>query len=437
MILRMKMQMVLDKIYLPTLLGVEALTSSELQELGYAKSQITVDDGEVTLHLDSNQDVANSIAELNFNLRTAERVLLGLAEFDADSFDQLYDKTFNLPWHEWVDYKYYLEIIGYSRKSKLHSIPTCQKILKKALIDKLNLIYGYPNGVVPEDQKTGNYRIQFSIVNNKVKIRLDTTGEPLHKRGYRPITHEAPLRETLAAAILMVSFYKRNIKNGEVLYDPFCGSGTFLIEAALIASDTAPGIKRHFSGEEYHIVGRKAFDRARELAKNKSLIYNSDLLNEVKLQDIKSDKTPAQITTYIYPGSATRIFGSDISSDSINLAKENAKRAGVDDLIHFEKQDIYQLKRANLLEKFSTDRILFVANPPYGERLADQEEAVNLAEQLCKLCLNEKRSLARGTRLSALTSDDDFEKIMGFRANRRRKLYNGGIRCTLFHYFNF
>jgi len=213
------MQTIFNKIYLPTLLGVEALTSSELQELGYAKSQITVDDGEVTLHLDSNQDVANSIAELNFNLRTAERVLLGLAEFDADSFDQLYDKTFNLPWHEWVDYKYYLEIIGYSRKSKLHSIPTCQKILKKALIDKLNLIYGYPNGVVPEDQKTGNYRIQFSIVNNKVKIRLDTTGEPLHKRGYRPITHEAPLRETLAAAILMVSFYKRNIKNGEVLYD--------------------------------------------------------------------------------------------------------------------------------------------------------------------------------------------------------------------------
>jgi putative N6-adenine-specific DNA methylase len=319
------MQTIFNKIYLPTLLGVEALTSSELQELGYAKSQITVDDGEVTLHLDSNQDVANSIAELNFNLRTAERVLLGLAEFDADSFDQLYDKTFNLPWHEWVDYKYYLEIIGYSRKSKLHSIPTCQKILKKALIDKLNLIYGYPNGVVPEDQKTGNYRIQFSIVNNKVKIRLDTTGEPLHKRGYRPITHEAPLRETLAAAILMVSFYKRNIKNGEVLYDPFCGSGTFLIEAALIASDTAPGIKRHFSGEEYHIVGRKAFDRARELAKNKSLIYNSDLLNEVKLQDIKSDKTAAQITTYIYPGSATRIFGSDISSDSIKLAKENAK----------------------------------------------------------------------------------------------------------------
>ncbi|NLM20069.1 MAG: class I SAM-dependent RNA methyltransferase [Clostridiaceae bacterium] len=429
--------MFFNKIYLPTLLGVEALTSSELQDLGYAKSQITVDDGEVTLHLDSNQDAANSIAELNFNLRTAERVLLGLAEFDADNFDQLYDKTFNLPWHEWVDYKYYLEIIGYSRKSRLHSIPTCQKIIKKALTDKLDLIYGYPNGVVPEDRGMGNYRIQFSIINDKVKIRLDTSGEPLHKRGYRPVTHEAPLRETLAAAILMVSFYKRNLKNGEVLYDPFCGSGTFLIEAALIASDTAPGIQRHFAGEEYRIIGKKVFARARELAKEKSLIYNSDLLNEVQLRDLKSDITSSQTSSYIYPGSAPRIFGSDISSDSIKLAKENAKRAGVDDLIHFEKQDIYQLKRANLLKKFSTDRILFVANPPYGERLADQEEAKNLANQLCKLCLNEKRSIARGTRLSVLTSDDYFEKIMGFKANRRRKLYNGGIRCTLFHYFNF
>jgi putative N6-adenine-specific DNA methylase len=433
----MKMQMVLNKIYLPTLLGVEALTSSELQDLGYAKSQISVDDGEVTLHLNPNQNAANSIAELNFNLRTAERVLLGLAEFDADNFDQLYDNTFNLPWHEWVDYKYYLEIIGYSRKSRLQSVPACQKIIKKALTDKLNFIYGYPNGVVPEDQKTGNYRIQFSIINNKVKIRLDTTGEPLHKRGYRPVTHEAPLRETLAAAILMVSFYKRNIKNGEVLYDPFCGSGTFLIEAALIASDTAPGIQRHFAGEEYRIIGKKIFDRARESAKKKSLIYNSDLINKVKMREIKSDKTSSLTSTYIYPGISPKIFGSDISSDSIYMAKENAKRAGVEDLICFEKQDIYKLERANLLKKLSTDRILFVANPPYGERLADHEKAKNLANQLCKLCLDDKRSIARGTRLSVLTSDDDFETIMGFKANRRRKLYNGGIRCTLYHYFNF
>ncbi|HHU52747.1 MAG TPA: class I SAM-dependent RNA methyltransferase [Clostridiaceae bacterium] len=429
--------MVFNKIYLPTLLGVEALTSSELQDLGYQKSQITVDDGEVTLFLDSNQEAANAIAELNFNLRTAERVLLGLAEFNADSFEQLYDKTFNLPWHEWVDYQYYLEIVGYSRKSALHSIPACQRIIKKALIDKLNLIYGYPDGVVPEDQNAGNYRIQFSIINNKVKIRLDTTGDPLHKRGYRPITHEAPLRETLAAAILLVSFYKRNIKNGEVLYDPFCGSGTFLIEAALIGSNTAPGLQRHFAGEEYCIIGRKVFDRARELAKRKSLIYNPDLLNEVKLQDVKSENNSFNTSSHIYPGLPPKIFGSDISRDNINLAKENAKRAGVDDLILFEKQDIYQLKRVNLLEKFSTDRILFVANPPYGERMADQEEAEKLANQLCKLCLNEKRFVARGTRLSVLTPDDDFETIMGFKANRRRKLYNGGIRCTLFHYFNF
>lgn len=423
----------LETIYLPTLLGVEAITSQELQDLGYSKSQINVEDGELSLKLTAEQDMPHAIAELNFNLRTAERVLLGLAEFSAYNFDQLYDQTFALPWHEWIDFQYFLEVVGYSRKSKLHSLPSCQSIIKKAMIDKLNLIYGYPENKVPEDPAIGKNRIQFSIVDNQVKIRLDTTGEPLHKRGYRPIAHEAPLRETLAAAILMISFYKRNIKNSEVLVDPFCGSGTFLIEAGLIASNTAPGLLRHFAAEDYRLIGRTAFDRARELAKNKSFIYNPDLLVEKSEETTVSDLT----RTSLYPGQPIKIFGYDISSESIDLARANAKLARVDSLIDFEVKDIYGQTRHSLIEKVGSDRMLIVANPPYGERMADAEEAHKLEQKLSQLCLDSKQKLVKGTRLSIITSNDDFEAVMGFKADRRRKLYNGGIRCTLFHYFKF
>lgn len=423
----------LNTIYLPTLLGIEAMTSQELIGLGYQKSQITVDDGELTLKLSSEQNMPDSIAELNLNLRTAERVLLGLAEFKAYNFDQLYDQTFALPWHEWIDYQYFLEIIGYSRKSKLHSVPACQSIIKKALTDKLNLVYGYPDNQVPEDSSVGNNRIQFSIIDDLVKIRLDTSGEPLHKRGYRPIVHEAPLRETLAAAILMISFYQRNLKNAEVLYDPFCGSGTFLIEAALIASDTAPGILRSFAAEDYRLVGKTAFDQARVQAEHKSFVYNLDLIKERRTEDRISGKTPS----VIYPGQPVRIYGSDISGKSITLARKNAARAKVEQLINFEKKDIFQITRSDLLQKLQTDRILITTNPPYGERMADLEQAELLENQVRQLCLTEDGKLASGMRLSLLTADDEFETLMGFKADRRRKLYNGGIRCTLYHYFKF
>ena len=201
----------LDTVNLPTLLGLEAMTSLELQNLGYKKSQITVTDGEVSLKVNPEEDIASTVAKLNFNLRTAERVLLNLGVFKAYDFDQLYDQTFDLPWQNWLDYQYFIEVVGYSRKSKLHSIPSCQGIIKKAIIDKLNLVYAYPNNIVPEDKDIGSNRIQFSLIENQLQLSLDTTGDPLHKRGYRPFSHEAPLRETLAAGILMISFYKKRI----------------------------------------------------------------------------------------------------------------------------------------------------------------------------------------------------------------------------------
>ncbi|HZJ68652.1 MAG TPA: class I SAM-dependent RNA methyltransferase [Candidatus Eisenbacteria bacterium] len=423
----------LDTVNLPTLLGLEAMTSLELQNLGYKKSQITVTDGEVSLKVNPEEDIASTVAKLNFNLRTAERVLLNLGVFKAYDFDQLYDQTFDLPWQNWLDYQYFIEVVGYSRKSKLHSIPSCQGIIKKAIIDKLNLVYAYPNNIVPEDKDIGSNRIQFSLIENQLQLSLDTTGDPLHKRGYRPFSHEAPLRETLAAGILMISFYKMNLKNSEVLYDPFCGSGTFLIEAALLATNTAPGLERHFVSEKFQLIGKQAFDREREHAKTKSLIYNSDLTEELS-QKPQEELAKMDI---ILPKKECRIFGSDISKQSIEAAQENAKRAKVSDLIDFAVRDIRDTSYQDLLSITSNDRILITANPPYGERLADREESQALEEEIRRISQNDANDIHQGIRLSLLTPDKNFEKIMGCKADRRRKLYNGGIACTLYHYFRF
>lgn len=423
----------LNIINLPTLLGLEAITSLELQDLGYQKSQIDVVDGEVSLKLEHNQNMPETVAKLNYNLRTAERVLLKLAEFAAHDFDQLYDQTFALPWQNWLDYQYFIELVAYSRKSKLHNVPSCQRIVKKAIIDKLNLVYAYPNGIVPENKETGINRIQISIVNNLVKLRMDTSGDPLHKRGYRPIVHEAPLRETLAAGILMISFYKKNLLHSEVLYDPFCGSGTFLIEAALLATNTAPGLGRHFSSEYSRLVGKQAFDREREYAKAQSLIYNPELAKKLSSQSQSEPKK--QDILLVKDG--YRIFGSDISKESINLAKENAERAQVADYIKLSVRDIRELSYENLVSTTKSDRIIIATNPPYGERLVTMQEAKDLEKEISRICLNETNDLRQGIRLSLLTPDDDFEKIMANKADRRRKLYNGGIRCTLYHYFRF
>lgn len=438
----------LNEIYIPTLFGIESIVSQELQDLGYSKSQIQVSDAEVCLTLNNQGEMPRAIAKLNYNLRTAERVLLGLAKFSAIDFDQLFDQVRALPWHEWLDKNYFIEVTGYSRKSKLFSVPTCQSIIKKAITKQLNSVYKYPKNIVPENKNVGIHRIQFSIVDDLINIRLDTSGEPLHKRGYRPKANEAPIRETLAAAILMISFYQRNIANQEILYDPFCGSGTFLIEAALIATKTAPGMNRYFSGAKKKIIGKKAFQQERKLALEKSIIYG----NPQNYQEIIDKNDDSQKNTdspkdnkfqnkeykrkdYILPNEKIRIFGTDISKESIQLAKENAKRADVLDYIHLESKDIYQLDYQNLPILLGGDRILIATNPPYGERLADIEEAHRLENKLRDLCFNNDEILRQGIRLSLITSDNEVENIMPQKANKRRKLYNGGIRCTLFHYF--
>ncbi len=422
-----------QNIILPTLFGVESVTAQELKELGFAKSSITVKDAEVILHVADPKEIPTFIARLNFGLRTAERVLLELAEFQVASFDELFDQVQALPWHQWLDKGYFIEITGYSRKSRLTSIPACQSIIKKAITGQLNSIYHYQDGQVPEQRRQGVNTIRFSIVDDRIRLMLDTTGDPLHKRGYRPTVHEAPLRETLAAAILILSFYQRNIKNGESLWDPFCGSGTFLIEAALMATGTAPGLLRHFLAEKYQLIGKTFFDRERELAKNKSLLYFPERARQFKPEQRANNHFMLK-PPYILPDHSPRIFGTDIDHESVEAAQKNAARAGVLEMIDFQVQDIRNLSHAQMVKRAGIDRLLIVTNPPYGERLADAEQTRMLEKEI-KRCCFAKNNLCQGIRLSVLTSDRDFEKNINQRADKHRKLYNGGLRCTLYHFF--
>ena len=240
---------------------------------------------------------------------------------------------------------------------------------------------------------------------------VDTSGDGLHKRGYRPLMNEAPIRETLAAAILMVSHYRAD--GGEALYDPCCGSGTIPIEAALIAGQIAPGMNRRFAGEKWPVVGGRPYQEAREEARERMI---SDSAHR--------SVTPGQIG----------IFGADLDARAAELSLANARRAGVDRLICFRQADLLQLDLNELANWTGHSRHLVVCNPPYGNRLLDQQQAEKIYLGLGRIFLSQGRILP-DYRLSVLTPDEQFESLVNCRADKRRKLYNGMIRCTLYHYF--
>ena len=427
-----------NKIYLPCLFGVESILAQELQDLGYAKSQIEVNDAMVSLTLAPADDFADHVAYLNINLRTAERVLLGLARGRTEDFDQLYELVKGIAWTQILDPGYFIEVKGYSRKSKLHSLPACQRIIKKAIVDRMlesRPGEGRDKGrragrgdklKLEENPKKGINRIQFALVKDSVQIFLETSGDPLHKRGYRPISHKAPLRETLAAAILALSFYKKNIANREVLWDPFCGSGTFPIEAALVATETAPGLGRKFAAEKYQIIGQKCFVRQRKLAKDKSLLYR---------EDFKLCEEADERHDFLLPGQRPRIFASDISEEALAMTLAHAKRAGVAKMLEIFQKDIHQAKLEELTRRFSVDRVLICGNPPYGERLDNPAAAKKIAKSLASLCFTTTHELKPGLRLSLISSDEKLEEELGRAADKRRNLYNGALKCTLYHYF--
>ena len=358
------------------LFGLEGPLANELRHMGM--EAVAPENGRVRFSAD-----AAGLARANIRSRFAERVLLILGEFPARSFDELFEGVRALPFERWLPRGAAFPVEGWSLESELHSVPDCQRIIKKAAARRLG--EKYLLSWLPEDG--AEYRIRFSLYKNLCRITLDTSGTALHKRGYRPAHNAAPLRETLAAAIVDIAGYRGR---GE-LADPFCGSGTIAIEAALAAKGRAPGISRRFAAERWDAIGRDIWAAEREAARARE--FNGDY----------------------------RIYASDIDAGAVALARENARRAGVERYIEFAVSDARGFDRR-------TEDGVIVTNPPYGERLMEKRSA----EELLRAFSEAWRG--SGRRLALLSSDERAEALLGARADRRRKLYNGMIRCNLYMY---
>ncbi|MBQ6795957.1 MAG: class I SAM-dependent RNA methyltransferase [Clostridia bacterium] len=363
----------------PCPLGTESITAHQVRQLGYETTQVV--DGSVTFEGDEE-----AIALANINLRSGERVLIKMGEFKALSFTELFDNVKKLPWENFIGKNDTFPVKGYSLKSKLFSVPDCQSIIKKAVVQRLSEKYN-----VSWFEETGPlYRIQFSIMKDIVTVYIDTTGAPLYKRGYRAEGVLAPLRETLAFSMIDISRWRGD----RPFIDPFCGSGTIPVEAALYALNIAPGINRSFECEKWDMFKNDTFKYAREEARD-----NEERDNKIE------------------------IYGSDIDPDAVSLAISNAKKAGVADKIRFFKADVKDVRA------FS-DRGIVMCNPPYGERLMDKKSV----ERLYGVMGRKFAEYENASKL-ILTSYEDFEKFFGKGADKKRKLYNGMLKCNLYMYF--
>ncbi len=367
------------KLCVPCLLGLEGPIAEELRRMDM--DGVSAENGRVYF---SGGDAA--IARTNIGLRIGERVLIELGRFEAFSFEQLFQGTRALPWESLIPADGAFPVKGYSLNSKLFSISDCQKIIKKAIVERLKGVYGIE--WFPETG--GLYQVQFSIMKDRVSLCIDTSGEGLHKRGYRPAHNAAPLKETMAAAMVSLSRYRGR----DDFCDPFCGSGTIPIEAALIAKNRAPGLYRRFAAMSWKNLDAKLWELERERAK--SLEYNGNY----------------------------NIVGADIDGHALELARENARRAGVAELIRFENADARSFDR-------QTQRGVIVTNPPYGQRIMEQKEAEELYRDF-------GRAYAKSSywQLYLLSSHTEFERCFGRPADKKRKLYNGMIKCDLFMYLN-
>ena len=366
------------KLAVPTLFGLEGLTADELRRLGL--EEVRADNGRVTA-LGTPADVAR----LNLNLRTGERVLIELGCCLAGDFDALFEGTRALPWEQFIPLNGAFPVKGHSLNSALHAIPACQSIVKKAVAARLGQKYGLET--LPENGPV--YQIQFSIMKDMATLMLDTSGAGLHKRGYRAVGVTAPLRETLAAALVLLSRYRGR----DPFCDPFCGSGTIAIEAALIAKNRAPGLERSFSAQRWACVPAQAWMDAADEAMDREF------------------------------DGAYEIWGGDIDPKAVAIARDNAVKAGVEDLIRFEVADARAFRR-----EAPYGRV--VTNPPYGERIMEKREA----EELYRAFGKAYRGLPPGWSLALLSSHTEFERTFGRTADKKRKLYNGMIKCDLFLY---
>lgn len=363
----------------PCFFGTESTLHFEIKRLGAQNIQVT--DGRIAF-----QGEAEMIAAANLNLRTAERVLLQLATYKAMTFDELFDGCYRIPWEELLPADAAFPVKGSSLSSQLSSVPACQSIIKKAIVKRL--MVGHKTSTLPESGQV--YKVRFSLRKNEVEIYLDTSGDGLHKRGYRRNATLAPIKETLAAAIADLGRVRRD----SLVQDPFCGSGTLVIEAAQKALNLAPGLRRRFAAEHFDFVPAEAWARQRQKA----------------LEEVRRD-------------AAFEGVGYDIDPAAVALANANAKLAGVGDRCRFEVADVKDFMPAAAAT--------VLTNPPYGERLGSSAEAASLAKTLGQIW---QRNPAQG--LYAITADTDFEQHFGKKANRRRKIYNGMIPCQLYMYYD-
>ena len=365
---------------IPCLLGLESLVGDEVKKLGLA--DIRVENGRVLCRGEERD-----LARLNINLRCGARVLLVLASFRATDFETLFQGTRAVRWEDWIPREGEFPVTGYSINSTLHSVPACQSIVKKAVVERLGAAYGLQT--LPETGK--RYQIRFSIMKDEVMLCLDASGEGLYKRGYRAVGVAAPLKETLAAALVKLSHY-----NGrDPFCDPFCGSGTIPIEAALIAKNRAPGLDRSFAAQRWKNMDSKLWLEAGDEAMDKEFHGHYD------------------------------IWGGDIDPAAVELARHNAELAGVEDCIRFEVADAGKFHR-------DSEYGQLVTNPPYGERLLEKKEA----EDLYRMFGAALRDLPPKWRVLVLSSHTEFERCFGRPADKKRKLYNGMIKCDLFMYGN-
>jgi len=358
--------------------GLEAVVARELGDLGH-KAEI-VQGGRILFRGD-----ASAICRANLWLRTAERVLLRVGSFPSRDFEALFERTRDVPWERWLGPDAAFPVRGRSVKSTLTSVPACQRCVKKAIVERLMSAHN----TTTLDETGPTFGVEVALLEDTATLTIDTSGAGLGRRGYRPLVGKAPLRETLAAAMVLLSFWRPD----RPLLDPFCGSGTIPIEAALIGRNIAPGLERRFAAEDWPAVDAKLWQDVRDEARD----LVRDPLHE-------------------------RIIGTDIDDEALSLARYHAKRAGVEDDIHFQQRAFEDLKS-------SRQYGCLICNPPYGLRLGDDDEAVALHRRMPDVL----RRLETWSHF-ILTAWPDFEALIGQRADRRRKLYSGGIEVTYYQF---
>ena len=371
----------MDKINLvaPCLFGMESVAADEFKRMGF--EDIITENGRVLLSGNSNM-----LARANICSRFAERIMINVGEFDAVTFTELFDGVKALPWENYIGRDDAFPVNGWSINSQLFSIPDCQSIIKKAIVERLKLKYH-----INIFAETGpEYKIRFSIHKNTVTMMIDTSGDGLHKRGYRRNSNDAPLKETLGAAMCDLA----RIYPDTMFFDPFCGSGTLLIESALMATNIAPGLRRYFAAERFGFLDSKIWREERTRAQD-LIRHNIDF----------------------------KAQGFDIDPACVELTMANAKKAGVEKYVKASVGDIRNFTPPE-------ERCLTVTNPPYGERLLDVKEA----EELYKV-MGQRFKRGNGQKYYIISPHDEFEKHFGTVADKRRKLYNGMIKCQLFMYF--